>query len=140
MAEYTANTLQTVSTEQNILFTETPVCGNGCIIHREGSGLVTLKGVTNQCRARYRVAFNGNIAVPMGGTAGAIALAIAVDGEPVSGSSMISTPATTNALNNVSATVYVNVPCGCCHTVAVRNISTQAVNVQNANLLVERVC
>ena len=41
MAEYTAIAEQTVAANQNILLTETPVCGNApCIVHREGSGLV----------------------------------------------------------------------------------------------------
>jgi hypothetical protein len=47
MAEFTANTLQNVLENQNILFTDTPVYGNCSIVHREGSGLVTLRGLTN---------------------------------------------------------------------------------------------
>ena len=39
MAEYTAIAEQTVAANQNILLTETPVCGNAqCVVHREGSG------------------------------------------------------------------------------------------------------
>lgn len=140
MAEYTNAALQTVAVNQNVLFTETPVCGSNCITHRAGSGLVTVKGTTNQCRARYKTFFSGNIAVPTGGTAGAIALAIAIDGEPVSASSMIQTPAAAGALNNVATEIYIDAPRGCCQTISVKNISTQAINVQNANLIVERVC
>ena len=75
--EITANALQTVDTNQNVLFTETPVEGSCSIIHREGSGLVTLRGITNQCRARFKAFFSGNIALPAGGTVGPISLAIA---------------------------------------------------------------
>ena len=76
MAEYTANTAQTVNANNNVLLTSTPVKGSNSIIHREGSGLVTLRGITQQCRARFKVTFGGNIAVPTGGTAEAISLAI----------------------------------------------------------------
>ena len=46
MAEYTANTAQTVNANNNVLLTSTPVKGSNSIIHREGSGLVTLRGIT----------------------------------------------------------------------------------------------
>lgn len=140
MAEYTAVVSQTVATNQNILFTETPVCGGACIVHREGSGLVTVKGTTNQCRARYKVFFNGNIAISADGTVGAIALAISVDGEPLGSATMIQTPAALGELNNVSTEAYIDVPKGCCQSVAVKNVSTQSIDVQNANFIVERVC
>lgn len=140
MAEYTAVASQTVATNQNILFTETPVCGSACIVHREGSGLVTIKGTTSQCRARYKVFFNGNISISADGTVGAIALAISVDGEPLGSATMIQTPAAIEELNNVSAEAYIDVPKGCCQSVAVKNISTQSIDVQNANFIVERVC
>lgn len=60
--EITANALQTVEANQNVLFTDTAVCGSCSIIHRDGSGLVTLRALpNNQCRARFRVTFGGNI-------------------------------------------------------------------------------
>ena len=91
MAEYTAIAEQTVAANQNILLTETPVCGNApCIVHREGSGLVTLRGITKgQCRARFKVTFGGNIAIPTGGTVEAISVAIAINGEAVNSTIMI---------------------------------------------------
>lgn len=137
--EITANALQTVAANQNVLFTETAVCGSNSIIHREGSGLVTLRGLTNQCRARFRVFFSGNIAIPTGGTVGAISLAISVNGEPVNPTTMTQTPAAVAQFNNVASAIYLDVPCGCCSQISVKNISTQSINVQNANLIVERV-
>ena len=137
--EITANALQLVAANQNVIFTETAVCGSNSIIHREGSGLVTLRGLTNQCRARFKVFFSGNIAIPTGGTVGPISLAITINGEPVGPTTMIQTPAVVEQFNNVASAVYIDVPCGCCLQVAVRNISTQPINVQNANLIVERV-
>lgn len=64
--EITAVAAQEVAVNSNVLFTETPVKGNCSIMHREGSGLVTLRGLTNgQCRARFRVYFGGNIYLPL---------------------------------------------------------------------------
>ena len=140
MAEYTANTVQTVEANQNILLTETPVCGNNSIVHREGSGLITLRGITHcQCRARFKVSFGGNIAIPTTGAVGAIRLAIAIDGEPVPTTTMIATPSSGEEYFNVFSAIYLDVPAGCCITIAVENISTQPILVQNANLIVERV-
>lgn len=139
MAEYTANALQSVLTNQNILFTETPICGNNSITHREGSGLINLRGITCQCRARFRVTFNGNIAVPTGGTAGPISMAIAINGEAVPSTTMIVTPAAVAEFFNIGASVFIDVPAGCCVNISVKNTSTQTIDVQNANLIVERV-
>jgi len=137
--EITANALQTVEANQNVIFTETAVCGSCSIIHREGSGLVTLRGITNQCRARFKVFFSGNIAIPADGTVGPISLAISINGEPVGPTTMIETPAAVSQFNNVASAVYLDVPAGCCAQVGVRNTSDQAIDVQNANLIIERV-
>lgn len=137
--EITANALQTVEANQNVIFTDTAVCGSSSIIHREGSGLVSLRGLTNQCRARFKVFFSGNVAIPTGGTVGPISVAISVNGEPVGPTTMISTPAAVEEFNNIATAIYLDVPCGCCSQVGVRNISPDAIEVQNANLIVERV-
>ena len=138
MAEYVAVATQEVAANGNVIFTNTAVKGSNCIQHREGSGIVTLRGITNQCRARYFVDFSANITVPTGGTAGEISLAIAISGEPVLSSQMRSTPAAVDQFNNVSAGVFIDVPRGCCVNVAVENTSGVAVNVANANLVVTR--
>lgn len=137
--EITANALQTVEANQNVLFTETPICGNNSIIHRGGSGLVTLRGATRQCRALFKIFFSGNIAISEGGTVGPISIAITQDGEPLASSRMISTPAAVEEFNNVSSAAFVCVPAGCCMTISVRNINTQSIDIQNANLIVERI-
>ena len=137
--EIIANALQTVPANQNVYFTDTVTCGNCAITHRDDSGLVTLRGLTNQCRARFKVSFGGNIALPADGTVEAISLAIAIEGEPVGATTMIATPAAVEQFWNVFSAVFIDVPRGCCVTVSVRNISTQAIDVQNANLIVERV-
>lgn len=137
--EITANAIQTVEANQNVLFTDTTVCGNPAIFHRDGSGLVTLRGITNQCRARFRVSFGGNIAVPTGGTVGPISLTIAVNGEPVATTTMISTPAAVEEFNNIFRAIFLDVPRSCCFQISVKNTSGEDIEVQNANLTIERV-
>lgn len=138
--EITANAAQTVPVSQNVVFSDTSIGGNCSILHRAGSGLIKLRGISStQCRARFRASFSANIAVPTGGTAGAISLAITLDGEPFQATTMIVTPAAVENYFNVSADLFIEVPTGCCATVGVTNTSTQAIAVQNANLIVERV-
>lgn len=137
--EITANAIQLVQSNQNVLFTETAVAGNFSIVHREGSGLVSMRGLTQQNRARFRVSFGGNIAVPTDETVGPISLAIAINGEAIPATTMIVTPTVVDAYFNVFSAIFLDVPSGCCSQVSVKNISEIPVNVQNANLIVERV-
>jgi hypothetical protein len=100
------------------------------------------------------VTFNGNIAIPDGGTVGPIAVALAIDGEPLQTSKAIVTPAATAAdpptddnFFNVTSTAIITVPRGCCYTVSVENASAPAapgevapeILVKNANLTVARI-
>lgn len=137
--EITANALQTVLANQNVIFTDTVVCGSASIMHRDDSGLITLRGLTNQCRARFRVTFGANIAIPTGGTVESISLALSLDGEPVGPTTMTVTPVAVENYFNVSSNIFIDVPKGCCLTVGVKNINTQSILVQNANLIIERV-
>lgn len=138
--EITANAIQTVEANRSLYFTDTVTDGSCSIIHRVSSGLVTLRGLTNQCRARFQISFSGNIAVATGGTVGPISLAIAISGEAIPGTNMISTPAAVGEFNNVATSTYIDVPRGCCITVSVQNTSDDtAIDVQNANLIIERV-
>ena len=137
--EITANAIQTVNENQNVLFTDVVTCGNCSITHRDGSGLVTLRGVTDQCRARFKVTFGGNIAIPTGGTVEAISIALSLDGEPLGPTTMTVVPAAVENYWNVFSAVFIDVPKNCCSTIGVKNINTQAVLVQNANLIIERV-
>lgn len=137
--EITANAVQTVAVNAPVVFTETAVNGNCSILHREGSGLVSLRGITNQCRARFRVTFGANVALPTGATVAPISLAIAINGEAVGPATMISTPAAAEEFNNVGRVLFLDVAAGCCAQISVENIGTGPVDVQNANLIVERV-
>lgn len=136
--EIIANALQTVSANQNVYFTDTVICGGLTITHRDDSGLVTLRGLTDQCRARFRVSFGANIGLPTGGTVGPISLAIAINGEPVRTTTMTVTPAAVEQFFNIYSSLYVDVPRGCCVTISVQNITADDVDVQNANLIVDR--
>ena len=138
--EITANTLQTVTAGGIVVFTNTAVSGNPSILHREGSGLVSLRGLTNQCRARFRVMFGGNVALPTGATeTEPISLAIAINGEPLVTSTMLSTPGAVEEFNNVSCATFLDIAAGCCAQISIENTGATSVEVQNANLIVERV-
>ena len=138
--EITAIALQTVAANQNVLFTETAVGSNNSMLHREGSGLVTLRAQSNsQCRARFKISFGGNVAVPTGETVGPISLAIAINGETIASTIMIETPAAVEAFSNIFSAIFLDIPTGCCQTLSVKNTSEIPVNIQNANLIIERV-
>ncbi len=139
MAEFSNSNTVSVAAGQNLPLTETAVAGPACIVHREGAGIVTLRGLTSQCRARFKVSFGGNIAIPTGGTVEAISVALAVNGEPLASATAIVTPAAVENYFNVFVAAFIEVPRGCCVTAAVENTSTQAVSIANSNLIVERV-
>lgn len=137
--ELIAVDVQTIEANANAVFSVTRIPGCPSIIHTDGSGIVKLRGITNQCRARFRVSFGGNIAVAAGETVGPISMAITIDGEATQFSVMTVTPAAVGDFFNIYSSVYVDVPADCCSTIAVTNISDIAVELQNANLNVERV-
>lgn len=155
MAEFTNNAVQSIAPGQPIPLVTTIGCPKGYVYHRNGSGIVTLRGITPNCFARYQVTFNGNIAIPDGGTVGAISVALALDGEPLLTSRAIVTPTATaddppTQANffNVTSTAIINVPKGCCFNVSVENTSESAtpattpaptILVQNANMTVSRI-
>ena len=130
LAEFTNSNIVGVAAGQNVPLAETAVSSKPCIVHREGSGLITLRGLTNQCRAVFKVSYGGNIAIPTGGTVEAITAALAINGEAL---------AAVENYFNVYVSAQVSVPRGCCLTVGMRNTSTQTVNFANSNLTVERV-
>ena len=135
---------------QNLLLADEIPCNRGYVVHRNGSGILTLRGITSGCAcfARYQVTFNGNIAVPEGGTPAAIAIALALDGEPLQTSRAIVTPAAVEQYFNVTSTAIITVPKGCCYTLAVENVNAgvggeivdeQTISVADGNLTVARI-
>ena len=150
MAEYAYNPIQLVEPNQNVLLNTVIACNKGYVYHRDGSGIVILRGIVNCPQAsfaRYQVTFNANIALPTGADVGPISVALAIDGEPIQTSKAIITPAAVDEYGNVTSTAIITVPRGCCFSVTVENVSAPAaaggvapeINVQNANLVVSRI-
>ena len=141
MAEYVNNAIQTVEATENVLLQDSIPCTKGYVIHRNGSGILTLRGIVNGCCnsfARYQVEFNGNIAIPTGGTVEEISIALAIDGEAIQTSRARVTPAAVENYFNVTSLANITVVKGCCVTLSVENTSGQAIEVQNANLTINR--
>lgn len=150
-AEYLANPVQGVNLNAPVIFNASIPCRRGYVYHEDETGIFILRGITNgQCFATYQVTFNGNIAVPEGGTAAPIAIAVTVQGEPRLTSRAIYSPTVVgdDGYGNVTSTAIIKVPRGCCLTVSVESVpavsdptATPApvINVQNANLVIDRI-
>lgn len=135
MIEAVNEAIQTVETNGTVVFNATSIKRGCSVRHKQGSGrfIALQPGI-------YKVGFQCNIAVPTGGTAGAISLDITQDGESLAGSKMISTPAAVDSYNSISAVVLVEVYRNNAASISVRNTSAAAVNVQNANIVIDRLC
>lgn len=149
MAEFVqTQSPQNVAFGQNLLLADSIRCPNGYVIHRNGSGILTLRGCGSNCFARYEVTYGANIAIPTGGTVAAIAVALAIDGETLQSSRAIVTPAAVEQYFNVSRTAIITVPKGCCYTLALENVNAgvgaeivdeQTISVADGNLTVARI-
>lgn len=140
-AEYSYVPTQTIDVDENVVFMEgTRACRKGYIQHRDSSGIFFLRGSNNSCRAVYRVTFNGNIAIAEDGTVEPISIALTINGEALGNALATVTPAAIGDFFNVSVTTFIDVPCSCCVTVGVENVSdTTAIDVMNANIIFDRV-
>lgn len=140
-AEYSAVAVQTVAVNNNVIFNNGfRACRKGFISHRDDSGVFTLKGASNGCRAIYKVSFQGNIAIAEGGTVEPISVALTINGERLGNATAIVTPVAIGDFWSVSVETFIDIPCGCCVSVSVENASaTTAIDVQNANIIFERV-
>lgn len=149
--EFLYNEVQEVTLNGPVLFRTSIPCNRGYVYHESETGNFILRGIVNNqcnCFAHYQVTFNGNIAIPEGGTVGPIALALTVNGEPRLTSRAIYTPAAADEYGNVTSTAIIKVPKGCCFNLSVDSIpattdptATPApvINVQNANLTISRI-
>ena len=140
-AEYSYIPVQTVETDENLLFNNGDrCCRKGYIQHRDDSGIFTLKGATNGCKAVYKAHFNANIAIAAGGTVEPISVALTYNGEVLRNTIAIVTPAAIGDYFGVSFETFIEIPCGCCVSIAVENTSaTTAIDVQNANIIFDRI-
>lgn len=152
MAEFlTRDTVEVVALNQAIPFIDSIPCNKGYVWHQSGTGIIILRGIVNNpnsCFARYEVEFTGNIAIPEEGEVTPIATAIVVSGEQRIGSRSIFTPAEVDEYGNVTSRAVVDVPRGCCFTVAVEYVSgivddptvtpTPVINVIDGSLSITR--
>lgn len=150
MAEYlTRDAVETVALNQAIPFIDSIPCNRGNVFHQSGTGIFVLRGKTNNCFARYVVEFTGNVAIPTGGAITPIATAIVVSGEQRVGSRSIFSPAAVNEYGSVTSRAVVDVPAGCCFTVAVEYVNgtvdtpavvpTPTINVIDGSLSITRI-
>lgn len=148
-AEYLANAVQIVPLNSPIIFTASIPCTRGWVYHEDETGIFILRGITNgQCFATYRVTYNGNIAIPEEGEVTPIAVAITVNGEQRPTSRAIFTPDEAGEYGNVTSPAIIKVPKGCCFSLSVEYVQatddptvapTPFINVQNSNLVIDRI-
>lgn len=144
--EFSNNAVQTVNPGESVIFTTTQIpCNSGLVRHRDDTGSFLIAGRVNRCScgcypktADYLVDFGANIAIPTGGTVEAISLAITLDGATMPTTEMTVTPAAVEQFFNVSDATIAQIWRGCCETLSVRNVSSQPILVQNANIIFSR--
>lgn len=148
--EFVANAVQSVALNSPVVFSNASIpCKKGYVYFEDETGVLILKGITNnQCFATYRVTYNGNISIPTGGAVTPIALSLVVNGEPRLTSRAIFVPAAVDEYGNVTSTAIIKVPKGCCFSLSVEYVQaaddpavtpTPIINVQNSNLVVDRI-
>lgn len=151
MAEFIYNEVQQIASGQSALLNDAIPCTRGYVIHRPDSGILTLRGIVNNpCAkfARYKVAYDGNISIPTDAAPGEIQTALAIGGEIVQSSIAAVTPTVADAYWNVVGFAIIDVPAGCCYTVAVENATVSEdpattpaipINMRNLNVEVTRL-
>lgn len=149
MAEYLGVQTQSVGLNNPVLFTASIPCPRGYVYHEDETGVFTLRGVTNNCFARYQLVYNGNISIPEGGAVTPIGIAITVNGETRPSSLAVFTPQAVDELGNVTSTAIVTVPRGCCFSISIRYVDatvadpavtpTPTIEVANSNLVISRI-
>lgn len=85
--------------------------------------------------ATYAVEVNGNLAISEGGTVEPISIALVVDEEQAPTGIITISPAAAEEFWSIGRSIIVTVPAICrCSTVSLRNISTQPIDLVNANI------
>lgn len=132
LASNTAN----ISFENDVLRTRNANCC-GFLDHTEGSSLYQIikAGV-------YEVSVNANIT---SATAGVVALAIKLNGEPLQGSEMDSEVTTADTYDNVAATRLIRVCCNSSATITVgsvptiEGVATVIPTVKDVSLIIKKI-
>ena len=145
-SEYSYPLAQTVAVNENIVFLNGDrCCKKGFIVHNDASGVFRLKGICKNCapRAIYKVNFHANVAgapADEGGVLEPIIVALSQNGETARNTVSVVAPAAIGDQWVINFETLIELPCGCCDTISVRNISaTTAIEVENANILFERI-
>ena len=137
--EYSYPLQQLVDVDENVLFLNgNRCCKKGLIMHNDNSGVFRVKGANNCCKTIYKVHFNANIAITAG-TVAPISVALVQNGEVLRNAVANVVPAAIGDFWNVSFETFIELPCGCCDTISVKNISETAIDVINANIIIDRV-
>ena len=139
--EYSFIPTQSVNVDENVLFLNgNRCCKKGYIVHNDSSGIFRIKGDPRSCKTIYKVHFNANIAIATGGTVEPISVAITQNGEVLRNSIASVTPAAIGDFWNVGFETFIELPCGCCDTISIENISaTTDIDVINANIIIDRI-
>lgn len=130
---------QTVQANSSVLFQSATSSGNQSILWRVGSGLITLRGVGPQTRARFRVEYHLNVALAADATVAPIEMAITINGEALGATRAVSTPAAVGEFNSIGSATLIDVPTGCCTQIALENIGASDIETENVSVIVERV-
>lgn len=150
MAQMSAAEVQTIEPNQKVIFTSSFVSPQpvGIVFpDADGTGLF-LRGLYSRryssCGMRdfftdFYASFSANIKIPTGGTVSPISMAITLNGDPIQTGIMIESPSAVDSFENISAQVFVPVPKGSTAFLTVENTSDQAIQIQNANLIVDRI-
>ena len=145
-AEYSYPLTQNVAVDSNIVFLNGDrCCKKGFIVHNDASGVFRLKGICKNCatRAIYKVNFHANVAVAPaadGGVLEPVTLALVQNGEVQLNTVSTVTPAAIGDQWVINFETLIELPCGCCDTISVRNISeSTSITAQNSNILFERI-
>lgn len=118
MAKYITSTDQNVALNGTIPFDIVSIpCNKGCVVPLT-TGVLTLQGSSTNRFARYEVDLQANIAIPEGGAATPIAVAITLNGVAIPDSVAIVTPAAAEDVWHVNTSTTITVPCGCCVSVS----------------------
>lgn len=137
MAEYSYPLSQTVEENSSVLFfNSSRCCRKGLILHSDGSGVFRIKAASNARKSIYKVHFSANIAA--NGTLEPLSVGISQNGETLRNAIATVTPAAIGDFWNVSLETFIELPCGCCDTISIKNISETAIDVINSNIIFER--
>lgn len=133
MIELRNSVAQIIQPGQAVTFDTLVFKSGNCECWRKGTGAVRVRP-----GAVYEVGFNGNISGTAAGTP--VQLAIALGGQALPETVMVSTPSTANAFNNVGTGTFIRDCCCDADRITVINTGTVPVLLSaNMNLRIKRL-